>query len=84
MRTGGAGAALRALAIVLGVAAIGGLTGGHALAAGAVDQLRQGPKIGTAMADLVRASDQAGHARDFGSLRGKRGLVLMFSRSFDW
>ena len=41
MRTGGAGAALRALAIVLGVAAIGGLTGGHALAAGAVDQLRQ-------------------------------------------
>lgn len=88
MRAGGARALIRALAIVLGVVSIGGISGGisggGAQAAGAVDELRQGPKIGAALGDLVRAPDQTGRDRDFQSLRGKRGLVLMFTRSFDW
>ena len=55
-----------------------------ALAAGAVDERLDGPAVGTQVGALVAAADQAGAARDFGSLRGKRGLILLFSRSFDW
>ena len=55
-----------------------------ALAAGAVDERLDGPAVGAQVGALVAASDQAGAARDFRSLRGKKGLILLFSRSFDW
>ncbi|MDE0173118.1 MAG: hypothetical protein OYH76_15195 [Defluviicoccus sp.] len=55
-----------------------------ALAAGAVDERLDGPAVGTRVGALVAAADQAGAARDFRSLRGKKGLILLFSRSFDW
>ena len=55
-----------------------------ALAAGAVDERLDGPAVGTQVGALVAAADQAGAARDFRSLRGKKGLILLFSRSFDW
>ena len=54
------------------------------LAAGAVDQRSDGPKVGTSVGALIAAMDQTGAARDFRSLRGKKGLILLFSRSFDW
>ena len=56
----------------------------QARAAGAVDERLDGPPAGTPVGALVAAKDQAGAARDFGSLRGKKGLILLFSRSFDW
>ena len=55
-----------------------------ARAADAVDQRSDGPAVGTNVAALVSAKDQTGAARDFRSLRGKKGLILLFSRSFDW
>ena len=73
-----------ALALALTVLTAGGLADPRARAAGAVDEIRQGPKIGMAAASVVAAKDQTGARRDFPSLRGKRGLILMFSRSFDW
>jgi len=54
-----------------------------ARAADAIDQQLQGPEIGKAP-PLITAQDQSGPDRDFESLRGKRGLSLMFSRSSDW
>ena len=54
------------------------------LAAGAVDERTDGPKVGASVGGLIAANDQAGAARDFRSLRGKKGLILLFSRSFDW
>ena len=56
----------------------------EARAAGAVDERLDGPPVGAQVAALVAAKDQTGAARDFGSLRGTKGLVLLFSRSFDW
>ena len=55
-----------------------------ALAAGAVDERLDGPAVGASVGALVAAADQAGAAREFGSLRGRKGLILLFSRSFDW
>ena len=54
------------------------------LAAGPVDERLDGPAVGTQVGALVAAADQAGAARDFRSLRGKKGLILLVSRSFDW
>ncbi len=53
-------------------------------AAGAVDERLDGPAVGARVGELVVATDQTGTARDFRSLRGKKGLILLFSRSFDW
>ena len=84
----GAGAARRGavLAAAFALAALGlfGPFAGPAQAAGAVDRLAQGPAPGAALGAAVRAQDQSGAVRDFRSLRGKRGLLLLFSRSFDW
>jgi hypothetical protein len=44
---------------------------------------RRGPARGTKI-PAFRASDQHGAARDFGSLTGPKGLVLLFVRSADW
>ena len=73
-----------ALAAVIAAAALGLLGPGAARAAGSVDRLAQGPAAGAALGAEVRARDQSGAVRDFRSLRGKRGLLLLFSRSFDW
>lgn len=44
---------------------------------------RYGPKVG-APAPAFRAPDQSGVQRDFASLRGPKGLFLLFVRSADW
>jgi peroxiredoxin len=45
--------------------------------------LKTGPEIGTHIADFA-AADQNGKRQTFASLRGPKGLVLMFVRSADW
>ena len=55
-----------------------------ALAAGAVDQRSDGPAVGARVGALLAARDHEGAARDFASLRGKNGLIVLFSRSFHW
>jgi peroxiredoxin len=45
--------------------------------------LKTGPEIGTRIPDFT-AADQNGHRQTFASLRGPKGLVLMFIRSADW
>ena len=45
--------------------------------------LRTGPEIGARIPDFT-ASDQSGKQQTFASLRGPKGLVLMFVRSADW
>ncbi len=51
-----------------------------ALAAG-TDQ--PGPKVGEALPAFT-LSDHTGTPRDFASLSGPKGLVLVFYRSADW
>ena len=45
--------------------------------------LRTGPGIGARIPNFT-ASDQNGQQQTFASLRGPKGLVLMFVRSADW
>ncbi len=42
-----------------------------------------GPEVGETV-PAFRATDQAGKVRDFDSLAGERGLLLLFFRSADW
>ena len=49
-----------------------------------LDTVDQGPKIGAAMAQAVGATDQGGQYRNFKSLARRRGLIILFTRSFDW
>jgi hypothetical protein len=49
----------------------------------AVDPAALGPAVGQAI-PMFEASDQQGHPRDFLSLEGPNGLVLVFFRSADW
>ena len=44
----------------------------------------RGPTVGKASPHPLTASDQDGKAQSRESLTGKRGLVLLFTRSFDW
>jgi hypothetical protein len=55
-----------------------------AAAAPPYDQLDIGPAIGASIPHQLTARDYTGTQRNFGNLRGKKGLILMFSRSFDW
>jgi len=48
------------------------------------DKLDKGPKVGTAIPRPLAAVDQNGAAQDFASLKGPRGLILLFARSFKW
>jgi hypothetical protein len=50
----------------------------------AYDRLDKGPKIGAALPHALSAMDQNGRAQDFASLKGTRGLILLFSRSLNW
>jgi hypothetical protein len=45
--------------------------------------LRTGPEIGARIPDFA-APDQNGKQQTFASLRGPKGLALMFIRSADW
>ncbi len=68
--------ALLALAFVLATFG-GGAEARDALAG-------RGPKVGERIPHSLAAPDQDGRRRDFGSLTGARGLVLLFNRSLDW
>lgn len=70
------GAALIALALTLPQQS--------ALAAGDLDTLDKGPAVGAAIPHPLTAPDQNNKIRDFASLTGKNGLIVLFSRSFEW
>ena len=42
-----------------------------------------GPEVGETV-PAFEAIDQSGNARDFASLTGEQGLLLLFFRSADW
>ena len=52
--------------------------------AAATDTLPQGLKVGDSIPQSFMATDQNGATRDFPSLGGKRGSILLFTRSLDW
>jgi cytochrome oxidase Cu insertion factor (SCO1/SenC/PrrC family) len=52
-------------------------------AAPAPDVTRLGPQVGDKVPDFT-LPDQGGRRRSLSSLMGKKGLVLVFSRSADW
>lgn len=66
--------------IVPVAAIVGILMGGVSSARAATPR---GPAIGTHIPALS-APDQTGSLRTFESLRGRKGLVLVFFRSADW
>jgi len=47
------------------------------------DPLELGPRVGQALPSF-EARDQTGRPRNFASLKGPKGLVLVFFRSADW
>ena len=49
-----------------------------------LDVLDKGPVIGASLPHPLTVADQFNEVRDFASLKRKRGLILLFSRSFDW
>lgn len=53
-------------------------------AAGPLDKLDRGLKVGETIPLPLAATDQTGNTRSFETLKGERGLILMFNRSFDW
>lgn len=56
-----------------------------AIAQDRYDTLPRGPQIGASVAKaLDGAVDQKGNPQNLMTLRGKKGLILLFSRSFDW
>lgn len=56
-----------------------------AQAAGSLrDRLALGPKVGAVIPQPLAATDQDGEAQDFASLKGPRGLILLFARSLSW
>ena len=50
----------------------------------AADTLDQGLRVRDSIPQPFAAVDQHGVARDFPSLGGKKGLILLFTRSLDW
>ena len=57
---------------------------GSVHAAGAIDTLKQGPKIGAKVPHTLKVRDQNNQYQDFKSLARKRGLIVLFSRSLGW
>ncbi len=53
------------------------------LGAADTDPMSIGPAVGTQAPDF-ELTDQHGNARDFESLTGDNGLLLLFFRSADW
>jgi hypothetical protein len=56
----------------------------HGASAANLDVLDKGPAIGTPIPHPLTVSDQNNQVRDFETLKRKNGLILLFSRSFDW
>ena len=55
-----------------------------ASAANKLDVLDKGPAIGEPIPHQLTAADQFNEIRHFAGLKRKKGLILLFSRSFDW
>jgi hypothetical protein len=53
-------------------------------ATGPFDELPVGLKTGEPVPKALQAVDQNGDLRNFDSLKGSRGLILLFTRSLDW
>ena len=53
-------------------------------AAGTAGAAERGPKVGATIPPVLTAPDQNGAERRFENLTGERGLILLFTRSFDW
>lgn len=49
-----------------------------------LDVLDKGPVVGAPLPHPLTVVDQFNERREFSSLKQKRGLILLFSRSFDW
>lgn len=49
-----------------------------------LDILDKGPVVGAPLPHPLTVVDQFNEVRGFSSLKRKRGLILLFSRSFDW
>ncbi len=49
-----------------------------------LDQISHGPKVGDPLPHPLTVADQHKNIREFDALKRKRGLILLFSRSFDW
>ena len=56
----------------------------HGASAANLDVLDKGPAIGTPIPHQLTVSDQNNQVRNFPSLKRENGLILLFSRSFDW
>ena len=50
----------------------------------ALDVLDKGPAVGAPLPHNLATVDQFNNPTEFSALRRKRGLILLFSRSFDW
>jgi hypothetical protein len=68
------------ISVILLIVMVFGLIG----PAHAVDALSQGPKVGSKIPHALSANDQNSKMQNFDSLKGKNGLILFFTRSFDW
>jgi hypothetical protein len=55
-----------------------------AAAADGLDKLERGPKVGETIPHQLKAADQRGQSVNFASVSGEKGLILLFTRSFDW
>ncbi len=55
-----------------------------ATAATGSDKLEHGPKVGETIPHRLNATDQRGQTVNFSSMAGKKGLILLFTRSLDW
>ncbi len=73
---------MRSIWLVLAVAVP--LAGAGAAAAGRLDSLAMGPKVGATIPHSLGVRDQNDQYRNFKSLARRRGLILLFSRSLDW
>lgn len=60
------------------------LAASSSASAAAADKLDRGPKAGEAIPHRLVAKDQNSKPRRFRTVAGKRGLILLFTRSLDW
>ena len=63
--------------------AIFALSVAHLTSANEEHAANWGPKVGTS-APMLEAEDQAGKTQTLNSLKGPKGLLVVFNRSVDW
>jgi len=75
-----------AILVVLTVVAGGSVRAPEAVAEdiGGRDAVAKGPQVGDSVPHPLVALDQMAQQRTFDSLKGERGLILLFNRSVDW